>query len=158
MRLEIKNNNSAKSSCVFSNLMQKTILTILNVVIMMRMIYASFMQVLWKCWHDKIWGISHRGGNERGATATTTEMVPRQHFDDPTTRQDVVAKESVDVQNMQKKVGWSRIPGSHMSVAWQKRGIASDSSITVQTRASHTTHAFLRGRRLGVIPSKRRRK
>ena len=36
---------------------------------------------------------------------------------------------------------------SHMSVAWQKRGIASDNLITVQTRTSHSTHAF--GGRLG---------
>ena len=50
-----------------------------------------------------------------------------------------------DVRNMQKMVGRSRLPGSHVSVAWQKRGIASDHSITVQTRASHTTHAFVHG-------------
>ena len=43
--------------------------------------------------------------NERGATAMTTKMVPRQHSDDLTTRRDVGAKESVDVQNMQKEVG-----------------------------------------------------
>ena len=42
----------------------------LNVIIMMRMTCASFMQYLWKHWHDKIWGICHRGGNERGATTT----------------------------------------------------------------------------------------
>ena len=34
--------------------------------------------------------------NKKGATATTMEMVPRQHSDDPTTRRDVGAKESVD--------------------------------------------------------------
>ena len=40
-----------------------------------------------------------------GATATRTEMVSWQHFDDPTTRRDVGAKESVHVQKMQKMVG-----------------------------------------------------
>ena len=33
--------------------------------------------------------------NETGATATTMEMVPRQHSNDATTRQGVDAKESV---------------------------------------------------------------
>ena len=37
----------------------------LNVIIMMRMTCVSFMQYLWKRWHDKIWGICHRGKNER---------------------------------------------------------------------------------------------
>ena len=41
--------------------------------------HVQVYAILWKSWHDKIWGISHRGGNEMGATATTTEMVPRQH-------------------------------------------------------------------------------
>ena len=40
-----------------------------------------------------------------GATEMTTEMVPRQHSDDPTTRRDVGAKESVDVRNMIEMVG-----------------------------------------------------
>ena len=34
-----------------------------------------------------------------------TEMVPQQHSDDPTTHWDVSAKESVDLQNMQRVVG-----------------------------------------------------
>ena len=43
-----------------------------------------------------------------------------------------------------------------MTVARQKRGIASDNSITVQTRASHTPHKHsFTGGHLGVIPSKR---
>ena len=33
--------------------------------------------------------------NERGATATTTELVPRQHSDDPITHLDTGAKEQV---------------------------------------------------------------
>ena len=41
----------------------------------------------------------------KGCHGGETEMVPWQHFDDPTTRRDVDAKESVDVRNMQKKVG-----------------------------------------------------
>ena len=41
------------------------------------------------------------------AAATTTEMVPRQHSDDPTTHQDVGAKESVDVQTCKR---WWRDP------------------------------------------------
>ena len=39
----------------------------------------------------------------KGATATTTEMVPRQHSDDPTTHRDVGAKESGHERVMQ---GW----------------------------------------------------
>ena len=50
----------------------------------------------------KIWSILSARRKERGATATTTEMMPRQHSDDPTTHRDVGAKESVDVRNMQE--------------------------------------------------------
>ena len=48
MRPEISNNNSGKSSCAFSNLMQTTILNILDVVTMMRITCASFMKFLIK--------------------------------------------------------------------------------------------------------------
>ena len=44
MRLEIPNNNSEETPYAFLNLMQTTMLNILNIVIMMRMTYASFMQ------------------------------------------------------------------------------------------------------------------
>ena len=52
-----------------------------------------------------------------------------------------------DVRNMQEMGSDPRYRVSHMSVAWQKRGIASDNLVTVQTRTSHSTHAF--GGRLG---------
>ena len=44
MRPETTNNNSGNPHMLFSNLTQATVLNILIVVIMMRMIYASFMQ------------------------------------------------------------------------------------------------------------------
>ena len=43
---------------------------------MMRMTLQVYMQNLWKSWHDKIWGICHRGGNKRGATTTNPKMMP----------------------------------------------------------------------------------
>ena len=77
--------------------------------------------------------------NERGATATTTEMVPRQHSDDPTTHLDTGAKEQVCGCAEHAKdggvipvTGFPRVNGMETS----------DKSDTVQTRASHTTHAF----------------
>ena len=42
---------------------------------------------------------------QKGCHGGDTEMVPRQHSDDPTTHHDVGANESVNVQNMQKMVG-----------------------------------------------------
>ena len=50
-----------------------------------------------------------------------TEMVPRQHSDDPTTRRDVGAKESVDVSESCKMVGdpGYRVPTSQWH---RKRG------------------------------------
>ena len=44
MRPETTNNNSEKTICYLEILMQTTILNILNVVIMMWMTYARFMQ------------------------------------------------------------------------------------------------------------------
>ena len=46
MRLETTTIISEKSPCAFSNLKQTTVINILNVVIMMRMTYASFMKML----------------------------------------------------------------------------------------------------------------
>ena len=66
----------------------------------MRMTCASFMQFYENVDMSILWSICHRGGNERGATATTTEMVPRQHSDDPTTHQDVGANKSVDLRKI----------------------------------------------------------
>ena len=102
-------------------------------------LYASFKENVDK---SIIWSICHRGGNERGATTTTTEMMPRQHSGSGNSIEIPMQKRSVRMWNMLEMVGWSRLSGSHVSVAWQKRGTASDNSITVQTRAPHTTHAF----------------
>ena len=60
------------------NLMQTTILNILNIVIMMRMTYASFNQFYENVDMSKTRGICHRGGkkgchsdeSENDATAT----------------------------------------------------------------------------------------
>ena len=77
----------------------------------MRMTYTSFMQFYENVDMSMLWSIWSPWWNKRGATTTTTKMVPRQHSGDLTTRRDVGAKESVDVRNMQKMVGWSRITG-----------------------------------------------
>ena len=136
--------------------MQTSILDILNVVIMMRMTYASFKQFYENVDMSMLWSIWSPWRNERGATATITKMVPRQHSDDPTTHWDTSAKESVDVRYMQKKVGWSRIPGSHGSTAWQMRRklqgwFGHGANIS---DISYNTHSYTSGH-LGVIPSKR---
>jgi len=73
------NNNSGKTPYANSNLMEATNINILNVVIMMRRTYASFKQFYENVDMSILWSICRRGENERGATTTTTEMVPRQH-------------------------------------------------------------------------------
>ena len=63
----------------------------------MEMLTSNMIGSIWSPWHNK-----------RGATATITKMVPRQHSDDPTTRRDVGAKESGRERVMQ---GWWGAPG-----------------------------------------------
>ena len=98
MRPETSNNNSGKSSCAYSNLMQTTILKILNVIIMMRMTYASYMQFFMKmlaCY--KIWSILSPWRKEMGATATFRLL--RQLIEMP------MQKKGVDVWDMLEMVG-----------------------------------------------------
>ena len=57
---------------------------------------------------------------------------------------------------MLEMVGCSRLPGSHMSVAWLTANVQG----TIWTRSKHRVHLIqhmhsVHGRRLGVIPSKR---
>ena len=135
--------------------MQTTILTILNVVIMMRMTFASFMQ-FGKLDKSMILSICHRGGKERGATTMTTEMVPRQHS----------GSGSLGRYRCKRK--------SDGSVSCKDGGVLPDTGFphvgdkakegqhapTVRTRGeqgciSYNMHSFVHGHRLGVIPSKR---
>ena len=84
----------------------------------------------------------------KGCHGGGTKMVPRQHSGPGNSIEIPMQERSVRMSVSCKR--WWGDPGyrvSHMTVAWQKRGIASDNSITVQTRASHTTkHAFVHGR------------
>ena len=94
--------------------------------------------------------------NETDATATNPKMMSQQHIGSDNSLRYRCKRASVRMCGTCKR--WWGDPGyrvPHVLVAWQKRGITSDNSITVQTRASHTTHAFVHGRRLGIIPLKR---
>ena len=78
----------------------------------MRMTYTSFMQFYENVDMSMLWSICHRGG---------TKGVPRQlqqkwcHGKIPMIRQlieiPVQKSKCADVRNMQKMVGWSRLPG-----------------------------------------------
>ena len=57
----------------------------------MRMTYTSLCN-LWKCWHEHVMKHLSPWRNKRGATTTTTKMMPRQHSDDPITHWDIDAK------------------------------------------------------------------
>ena len=47
---------------------------------MMQMTSASFKEFYENVDKSMLWSICHRGGNERGATATNPKMVPQQHI------------------------------------------------------------------------------
>ena len=72
--------------------------------------------------------------------------MPRRHFDDPTTRRDVGAKESGRERVMQ---GWWGAPRFRVPIVRRhgKRGMCKNNSDTVQTYGtSHTTkHSFTGG-------------
>ena len=51
-------------------------------------------------------------------------MVPRQHIGSGSSRRYRCKRRRADVRNMLEMVGCSRLPGSHGTVARQKRGIA----------------------------------
>ena len=61
----------------------------------MRMTYASFMHFIMKMLTWACYEVLSPWRNERGATATTTKMVPRQHSDDLITHWDTGGKEQV---------------------------------------------------------------
>ena len=107
----------------------------------MRMTYASFMKFYENVDMSMLWSIWSPWRNKTGATATITKMVPRQHSG-PGNSWRYRCKRKCDVSESCKMVGWSRIPGSHGTAAWQTRNVQRPLSDTVQTRASHTTHAF----------------
>ena len=69
---------------------------------------------------------------------------------------DTGAKENVTEACLARMVGCSRIPGSRGSTAWQPRRNDNRSRADITSKhASHTTHAFIRGRSFSaVIPSK----
>ena len=106
----------------------------------MRMTYASFMQFLWKCWHEHVmkhfvtmagWKGCH--GNDNGNGATATFRWSDNSLSDR-------CKQRCG-WHMQKKVGWSWISGSHGMAAWQRA--------TIRARCKHTVHlrqhAFVHG-------------
>ena len=97
--------------------------------------YASFIKMLTRAYYEAFVTVVER----KGAMATTTEMVPWQHSDDPTTHQDVGANEGVDVWNTQEIGNDPGYRVSHMTVAWKKGNVQRPLPDTMQTRASHTT-------------------
>ena len=111
----------------------------------MRMTYASFMQFYENVDMSMLWSICHHGGrkkvprrwNKNGATATYPKMMPRQHIGSGSSRR-YRCKRKWAWASHARMVGCSRIPGSHGTVAWQKRGIARTIRSRCKTRASHT--------------------
>ena len=124
----------------------------------MRMTYTGLCNFNENVDMSMLWSISHHGGmkrvprrrNRNGATATYPKMMPQQHIRKwchgnisvPVAHRDTGAKGRRDVSESCKMVGWSRLPGSHRTVARQKRGIARMIRSRCKTRASHSTHAF----------------
>ena len=87
--------------------------------------------------------------NETGATATNPKMMPRQHIGSGRSwRYRCKRKRGVSVSC--KMVGWSRQPGSHGSMLWQREH-ARNTSGTLQTRAFHATYAFVHGQSFSAV-------
>ena len=115
----------------------------------MRMTYTSVMQFYENVDMSMLWSISRHGGmkrvprrrNRNGATATYPKMMPWQHIGSGSSQR-YRCKRRRDVSESCKMVGWSRLPGSHGTVARQKRGIARTIRSRCKTRASHSTHAI----------------
>ena len=112
---------------------------------------------LWKCWHKHVMKHLLPWWNEKGATATITKMVPRQPSDDPITHWDTSAKEQVcgcakhaKDSGVLPDSGFPRYGG----MAIEERAKTSLGH-SANTSISYNTHAFVHGRRLGVIPLKR---
>ena len=85
--------------------------------------------------------------NKRGATATITKMVPRQHIVSGSSWR-YRWKRSGHERVMQ---GWWGAPGFRVPTGRRhgKRGTCKDNSNTVRTWASHTTKHSFTGQRLG---------
>ena len=115
MRPEITKNNSGKSPYAFSKLKQTTILNILNVIIMMRMAYASFKQfyenVTRACYEASVTVVERKG-----ASAMNLKVMPWQHFGSGNSIVIPMQKEVMGACHA-RMVGCSRLRGSHMSVA-----------------------------------------
>ena len=91
---------------------------------------------------------------QKGCHGGETKMVPRQHSGPGSSWRYRCKRRRADVRNMLEMVGCSRLPGSHGTVARQKRGIARidhGAKLEHLIQHMHSVH----GRRLGVIPSKR---
>ena len=140
--------------------MQTTILNILDVVIIWcgwhMQVLCNFIKMLTWAWYETFVTVVERKGchgndNRNGVTTTTTEMVPRQHSDDPTTHWDTDAKEQVCGCAEHAKDG-----GAILVIGHGKRG---GMWTTTRTLCKHEhlipqKYSFSDDR-LGVIPSKR---
>ena len=104
------------------------------------MLASNMIGSIWSPWRNK-----------RGATATITKMVQRQHIRKwchgsisvPIAHGDTSAKRKhADLRNMLDMVEGSRLPGSHGLVAWKR--------VTIRTRCRQRVHliqhAFIRSR------------
>ena len=142
----------------FSNLMQTTILNILNVAIMMRMTYASFMQFYENVDMSMLWSICHRGGkkgchgndNENGATATFW-------WSDNSLRYRC-KRASVRMCGTCKR--WWGDPGYRVPTRWwhgnEVKHARDNFGHGANAGISYNTHAFIPRRSFSaVIPSKR---
>ena len=136
---DITNNESGKAPYALVIYCNNN-LNILIVVNMMRMTWTSFMQFLLKVDKSIMKHFCHHGGNKRGATAT---IMKRCHGNVPVPVTRLRYRWKGEVCGcVQKMVGRSLISG--VPRVGDKE--TSDTLDTVQTRASHTSQAFVLGR------------
>ena len=101
----------------------------------MRMTYSSFMQFYENVDMSMLWSIWSPWRNEKGATAAKRKWC-HGNIRVPVTRLRYRCKREVWRERVMQDGGCSRIPGSHETVARQKRGIPR----TIRTRSKHRVH------------------
>ena len=116
-----------------------TIFKHFNVVVMMRMTYASYMQFLWKCWHVIRYGaFCHRGGKkgchgDESENDVTTPYRFRKLTEIPV-QKEVGVSVSCKIDGVLPETGFPHDGGKETRNAMD----------TVQTKgASHTTQAIV---------------
>ena len=102
-----------------------------------------------------LWSICYRGGTKKGATATITKMMPRQHIGSGSSWRYRRKRELCGCVKHARDGGVLPVTGFPRVRGMETRNVQRPLSNTVQTQATQTTHAFVPRTSSRVIPSRR---